>query len=96
MSDLEQQAAAALKSKITGSPIDGTVKFAFEEGGAVRIVGGEVETGDGEADCTISASAETFQDMIAGELDPTAAYMTGKIQIEGDMGVAMKLSSLLG
>ena len=39
---------------------------------------------------------ETFHEMFEGELDPTAAFMTGKIKIDGDMGVAMKLGQLLG
>jgi putative sterol carrier protein len=33
--------------------------------------------------------------MIDGELDGTAAFMTGKLKIEGDMGIAMKLQSVL-
>ena len=39
---------------------------------------------------------DTFQEMFAGDLDPTAAFMTGKIKLDGDMGVAMKLGQLLG
>jgi putative sterol carrier protein len=36
-----------------------------------------------------------FSDMIAGKLDGMTAFMTGKLKIEGDMGVAMKLQSIL-
>lgn len=50
----------------------------------------------GEADCIITASAETFQGLLAGDLSPTAAFMTGKLKVEGDMGLAMKLGSVLG
>ncbi|MEM1382694.1 MAG: SCP2 sterol-binding domain-containing protein, partial [Pseudomonadota bacterium] len=39
---------------------------------------------------------DTLKEMFEGELAPTAAYMTGKIKIEGDMGQAMKLSQFLG
>jgi putative sterol carrier protein len=53
-----------------------------------------VSEGDGDADCTISTSAETFARIVAGEQNPTTAYMTGKIKIKGDMGAAMKLQNL--
>jgi putative sterol carrier protein len=51
------------------------------------------EGGDG-ADCTISASEETFERIAAGELNPTTAYMTGKLKVKGDMGAALKLQKL--
>jgi len=34
--------------------------------------------------------------MMDGELDPTSAYMTGKIKIDGDMGAAMNVARILG
>ncbi len=52
------------------------------------------EGGSANADCTISASEESFQKIVAGEQNPTTAYMTGKLKIKGDMGVAMKLQKL--
>lgn len=53
-----------------------------------------VTPGDGEADATISTSAETFEKIVAGDQNPTTAYMTGKLKIKGDMGAAMKLQKL--
>jgi putative sterol carrier protein len=53
-----------------------------------------VTEGAGEADVTIQSSEETFQKIIAGEQNPTSAYMTGKLKIKGDMGAAMKLQKL--
>ena len=53
-----------------------------------------VTPGGGDADATISASSETFEKIIAGEQNPTTAYMTGKLKIKGDMGAAMKLQKL--
>jgi putative sterol carrier protein len=46
------------------------------------------------ADCTFSASEENFRKIVAGEQNPTTAYMTGKLKIKGDMGAAMKLQKL--
>jgi len=53
-----------------------------------------VSDGGGDADVTISASQETFEKIVAGEQNPTSAYMTGKLKIKGDMGAAMKLQKL--
>ena len=53
-----------------------------------------VAEGGGDADATISTSLETFEKIVAGDLNPTSAYMTGKLKIKGDMGAAMKLQKL--
>ena len=53
-----------------------------------------VSEGGGDADATISTSSETFAKIVAGEQNPTTAYMTGKLKIKGDMGAAMKLQKL--
>ena len=53
-----------------------------------------VTEGGGDADATIQASQETFERIVAGEQNPTSAYMTGKLKIKGDMGAAMKLQKL--
>jgi putative sterol carrier protein len=53
-----------------------------------------VAEGGGDADATITASGETFDKIVAGEQNPTTAYMTGKLKIKGDLGAAMKLQKL--
>jgi putative sterol carrier protein len=53
-----------------------------------------VAEGGGDADATIAASEETFQQIASGDLNATTAYMTGKLKVRGDMGAAMKLSRL--
>jgi putative sterol carrier protein len=53
-----------------------------------------VTEGGGDADTTITASGETFDKIVAGDQNPTTAYMTGKLKIKGDMGAAMKLQKL--
>ena len=96
MSDAISKAVEALTDKLGGGGFDGSVKFQIDGEGTIRIVDGVVSAEDGDADCTISADMDTFSDMFNGDLDPTAAFMTGKIKIDGDMGVAMKLGQLLG
>ena len=53
-----------------------------------------VTEGAGEADCTIRANEETLTKIASGEANPTTAYMTGKLKIDGDMGAALKLQKL--
>jgi putative sterol carrier protein len=96
MSEIVGSAVTALNQRLNGGGIDGSVKFVIDDEGAVRIDESGASADDADADCTVTASAETFQALMAGELDPTAAFMSGKIRVEGDMGMAMRLGSLLG
>ncbi len=75
-----------------------TLKFVFEEGVVFLDMTGEtpsVTNDDREADCTIITSVKTLDALRKGELNPMMAVMSGKVKIKGDMGVAMKLQSLL-
>ena len=80
------------------SSFGNTVKFATDQG-VVYIDGNQnppsVTNDDKAADCTLRMDFSDFSDMIAGKLDGMTAFMTGKLKIEGDMGVAMKLQSIL-
>lgn len=80
--------------------LDARVKFDFGEDGMIFIDGASnpntVSNEDVEADCTISISLDDFQAMTTGELDPTSAFMMGKLKVDGDMSIAMKLQGLLG
>ena len=70
--------------------IEGAGKWVVAvDDGAVTVTEGE-----GEADTTIVTSEESFLAISRGELNPTTAYMTGKLKIKGDMGAAMKLQKL--
>ncbi len=94
MSDVIEKAVAVLKEKISGG-FDGSAKFVIEGEGAVVIDGNGVHAGDEATDVTLTASAETFEAMMAGDLNPTTAFMTGKLSVDGDMGAAMRLGSVL-
>lgn len=50
---------------------------------------------DEEAGCTISTDTDTFMKLKSGDLNPMMAVMSGKVKIKGDMGLAMKLQSLI-
>ncbi len=55
----------------------------------------DVTAEPGEADCTIRLTIENFEKLVAGALSPTLAYAMGKLKIDGSMGLAMKVASLL-
>ena len=95
MSDILDTAVSALNDKIDGQSFDGAVKFELVGVGAVRIDENGVSVDDSDADCTLSADAEVFQAIIEGDTNPTSAFMTGKLKIDGDMSMALKLASLL-
>jgi putative sterol carrier protein len=37
-----------------------------------------------------------FLDMVAGKLNGQMAFLTGKLKVAGDMGLALKMGSFLG
>jgi putative sterol carrier protein len=95
MSDVVTEAVAALNAKMGGAGFDGTAKFVIEGEGAIVIDADGARAGDDAADVTLTASADTFKAIMDGDQNPTAAFMTGKLTVDGDMGMAMKLSGVL-
>lgn len=96
MSDVITAAVAALSEKLSGGLVGGTAKFVIEGEGALIIDTAGVHAGDEEADVVLTASAETFEGIMTGAIDPTAAYMSQKLAIDGNIGLAMQLGALLG
>ncbi|TFL17917.1 SCP2 sterol-binding domain-containing protein [Jannaschia formosa] len=93
MSDIVNEAVTQLSRKI--GTFDGSVKFVIEDEGCVMVDQAGVREGDEEADCTMTADAETFEGILSGDINPTAAFMSGKLKVDGDMGTAMKLGGAL-
>ncbi len=80
------------------SPIGGKLKFVLDDITVMIDGSGDsnvVSNDDGDADTTISCSLDTLLKLKNGELNPMMAVMGGKVKIDGDMGLAMKLQSLL-
>jgi len=96
MSDTIDAAVAALNAKVGDAGFDGVAKFVIGDKGSVIIDGNGARASDDDADVTLTASVDTFQSLMDGDMNPTAAFMTGKLSVDGDMGLAMKLGSVLG
>lgn len=95
MSDVMTKALEAITEKLGGGGFDGSIKIEIADEGTMMIDGDGARLGDGDADCTLMADAETFAGLMDGEIDATSAFMGGALKVDGDMGAAMKLGSLL-
>jgi putative sterol carrier protein len=65
----------------------------------VKVANQQVEAHEGVHDAptmTLRASADDFLALVNGDLNPMAAFMQGKIKVQGDMGLALKLQTVLG
>ncbi|AJE47998.1 SCP2 sterol-binding domain-containing protein [Celeribacter indicus] len=95
MSEVLTKAVEALNEKMAGGFDAGVAKFVIEGEGAIMLDADGARAGDEEADVTLTADVDTFQGMIEGDVNPTAAFMQGKLSVDGDMGLAMQLGSAL-
>jgi len=84
-------------SKLAGM----TCVYQFRVGDAIYIVSltdGKATVTKGEApspNCTITMADTDFLAMLSGKLNGQMAFMTGKLKIAGDFGLALKLETLL-
>lgn len=63
----------------------------------LRVADGKCEAGDGQADnpkMTLKAVADDYYAVVTGVLNPMQAFMSGKLKIQGDMSLAMKLQTM--
>ena len=77
--------------------IGATVKFVMEEG--IIFVDGSgdanaVHNENKEADLDVDLGLEIFNQMMDGSMNPMMAVMNNEIVLDGDMEVAMKLTTL--
>lgn len=63
----------------------------------VDIKGGKCTAAEGRSDSpttTFTADAQDYLDLVAGKADGMSLFMQGKLSVDGDMGLAMRLQSL--
>ena len=95
MSKILDAAVDAINNRLGGQGFDGSIKVVIEDEGALIIDESGARASDDDAACTMSASAETLQGMLEGDVNPTAAFMSGKLTVDGDMSMALKLGAVL-
>lgn len=76
--------------KVTGD--DGGEYYADLTGEKPSVAAGTKDP----ANCTITVAGQDLIDITTGKLSGQMAFMTGKLKIAGDMGLAMKLQKILG
>jgi putative sterol carrier protein len=86
-------------SKATG--VNATIQYDIsgDEGGTWHAVikDGTCAVNQGAAaapSLTLGMSSQDWLDMIGGKLSGQMAFMSGKLKLKGDMGLAMKVGSL--
>lgn len=89
-----------VKEKADAAPALGaSLKFKFGEDQVIHIDGNDgtntVSTEDSDSDCTINLSMDDFNKLLSKELNPMTAFMMGKVKVDGNMGVAMKMQELV-
>lgn len=94
--DFEKQ----IREKLNYAPAIGAkIKLDLGDDGVLFIDGTssppDISREDAEADTTFVCSLDVIKNIISGAQDPTMAFMTGKLKVQGSMGYALKLSSLL-
>ncbi|HEY7280064.1 MAG TPA: SCP2 sterol-binding domain-containing protein [Actinomycetota bacterium] len=94
-SDAVKSAAGNMNARIqqvVNGP-DGETKYWFTlEGGQVDLGIGEIEN----PDATITQDYDTAAALSKNELTGTAAYMSGKLRVSGDLMKLMQLQGVLG
>lgn len=97
--NLQELTAKLAEKASAASPLGKSVKFDFGDDGKIFVDGyngNAISNEDKDADCTIGVTIEDFMGLITGDLNPMNAFFAGKLRIDGEMGVAMQLQSLLG
>lgn len=95
MSETLTAAIEALNARLDGQGFDGVAKFVIENEGNIIVDQSGARAGDDAAEVTLSADTDTFRSIIEGNLNPTAAFMSGRLSIDGDFSAAMRLGGVL-
>jgi putative sterol carrier protein len=90
-----QEITSRLQQAVSQQPAPRSVTIDLKGEGFIHISGSSVTNDDSPADCTVTVSKDDLVAMTKGELDPTTAFMTGRLKIAGDMSAAMALQPIL-
>ena len=96
---MDEAAGKITENKDKAGQIGAVYKFVLSgDGGGTWIMNLKdnpgVTEGEGTAACTIKMAASDYVDMVEGRANGQQLFFSGKLKIEGDMGLAMKLQKL--
>ena len=63
----------------------------------IKVADGQASATEGQAETpnlTLLADGRDAVKIFTGKMDPTAAFMSGKLKVKGDMGLAMRMQSM--
>lgn len=96
---IERLGAKISKDPAVAANFGAIYKFVLEgDGGGTWIVNMKdapgARAGEGAADCTISLSSQDFVELVEGRANGQQLYFQGKLRIDGNLGLALKLQNL--
>ncbi len=86
--DAAKGMTSVIQFNLTGDG-GGTYHIAIKDGACAVNEGAHTSP-----NMTMTMVAQDYVDMISGKLNGQMAFMSGKLKIAGDMGLAMKMQSL--
>ena len=92
LAEMTEKLRATAKVNPGGSS---TLKIDMGDDGVLRLMGDKVDNENGPTDCTVIVAKSDFEQIIKGDLDPSSAFFDGRLRVDGDLGVAMGLQSVL-
>ena len=95
MSILIKTILAQINKKLNDCRFEDSIKIEIYDEGSIFINQNGASTIRTKVDCIISSDVETFKDVQNGHVKATNAFMTGKLKIDGNMSIAVKLASIL-
>ena len=95
-----ESATTKIKEKVgEDCGLGSTLKFDCGDDGVIFIdantVPNVVTNENTDAACTVKITLADLDSMLSGDLDPMAAFSLGKLQLDSDMAVAMKLGNIM-
>ncbi|WP_298830421.1 SCP2 sterol-binding domain-containing protein [uncultured Piscinibacter sp.] len=94
------ECTAAIRAKVGGdSGLNATLKFDCGEACTIFVddqsLPSAVDNRSGDADCTVGITLNHLAAMLRGEIEPAAGFMPGKLKVQGDTGVALRMQRVV-